>query len=96
MVISLLDFWRSLGARVKVNDESGYWETRSLERLHVQIGSYDRLVAGMGGVFKDVEGGLSVKSPIFNYKNFERLEHEGRQEFGGRLQQLQDNLKRPK
>jgi len=35
-------------------------------------------------------GGLAAQSPIFNHMNFERLEHEGQREFGGRLQQLRD------
>jgi hypothetical protein len=91
LVVSLLDFWRGLGVRVKVNDEGGYWETRSVKKLRAELGGYDRLVAAMGGMFKDACGegdGLSVESPIFDYKNFERLEHEGRREFGGRIQQL--------
>jgi hypothetical protein len=87
-VISLLDFVRSLGVRVKVNDEGGYWERRSVEELRKQLGDYDRLVAAMGGMFKDAAEGWSVESPIFSYKNFERLEHEGQKEFGGRLEQL--------
>ncbi len=40
----------------------------------------------MGGMLKDVSGGLSVKSPLFDHKNFERLEHKGWQEFGGRIE----------
>lgn len=96
LVVSLLDFWRDLGVRVKVNDEGGYWETRSVEELRAELGGYDRLVAAMGGMFKDAcgdgGGGLSVESPIFDYKNFERLEHEGQQEFGARIQQLQKKL----
>jgi len=36
-------------------------------------------------MFKDAsadhENGSSVVSPIFDYANFERLEHEGRREF---------------
>lgn len=89
-VISLLDFMRGLGVRVKVNDEGGYWKTRSIEKLRAGLGSYDRLIASMGGAFKD--GGLRVESPIFSYKNFERLEHEGQKEFGGRIGQLQKML----
>ncbi len=96
LVISLLDFWRDLGVRVKVNDEGGYWETRSVEKLRAELGGYDRLVAAMGGMFKDACGdggsGLLVESPIFDYKNFELLEHEGRREFGGRIRELQRKL----
>jgi hypothetical protein len=92
LVISLLDFWRSMGVRVKVNDEGGYWKTRSIEKLREELAQYDSLLAAAGGIFKDAEGGLTVKSPIFDYKNFERLEHEGWQKFGGRLQQLRGSL----
>jgi hypothetical protein len=92
MVISLLDFWRGLGARVKVNDEGGYWKTRSVEKLRDELMQYDRFIAAAGGMFKDASGGLAVKSPIFDYKNFERLEHEGWQKFGRRFQQFQDKL----
>ena len=79
---------------MKVNDEGGYWASRSIEKLQVELQGYDRLVAAVGGVFKDADNGLSVKSPIFDYKSFERLEHEGWQEFGGRLRQLQTKLER--
>jgi hypothetical protein len=95
IVVSLLDFWRGMGVRVKVNDEGGYWKSRSIDKLREELRKYDRLIAAAGGVFKDVENGLAVRSPIFNYQNFERLEHEGRQEFGGRLEQFQAQLKRP-
>jgi hypothetical protein len=39
-------------------------------------------------VFGHTAGGLSVESPIFDYADFERLEHEGRQEFIGQMAQL--------
>jgi len=90
-VISLLDFWRGLGVRVKVNDESGYWKARSVEKLRDELRSNDGLVAAMGGMLKDA-GSLQVESPIFDYKNFERLEHEGWQEFGGRIERLREQL----
>jgi hypothetical protein len=88
IVVSLLDFWRGMGVRVKVNDEGGYWKSRSIEKLRGELQQYDRLIAAGAGIFKDADNGLAVQSPIFNYKNFERLEHEGWQEFGGRLQQM--------
>jgi hypothetical protein len=91
-VIHLLDYWRAMGAQVKVHDEGGYWKSRSEKKLRRELDDYDRLIAGLGGAFKDAcdasGGGLSVESPIFSYKHFERLEHEGRQEFGGGIQRL--------
>jgi hypothetical protein len=92
LVISLLDFWRGLGVRVTVNDEGHFWGTRSVARLRCQFDSYNGLVAAMGGMLKDAGNGLSVESPIFDYQNFERLEHEGWQEFGGRIKQLREQL----
>jgi len=35
----------------------------------------------LGGVFKDAYGVGGVVAPIFSYKNFEQLEHEGQQMF---------------
>lgn len=55
-VISLLDFWRGLGVRVKVNDDGGYWKTRSVEKLRAELGGYDRRVAALGGMLKDACG----------------------------------------
>jgi hypothetical protein len=92
LAVSLLDFWRGLGVRVKVNDEGGFWKTRSVKKLQAEFQRYNGLVAAMSGMLKDADGGLSVESPIFNYKNFERLEHEGWQEFGGRIEQLRKEL----
>jgi hypothetical protein len=91
-IISLLDFWRQLGVSVEVTDEGEYWETRSEEKLRSKLQQYDGLVAAVGGMLKDMPndsgGSLSVESPIFDYANFERLEHEGRQEFGRQIEQL--------
>jgi len=40
----------------------------------------------------DDDNGLSVVSPIFDYVHFERLEHEGRREFGSQIEQLQGKI----
>jgi hypothetical protein len=92
-IISLLDFWRQLGVAVEVTDEGEYWQTRSEEKLRNKLQQYDGLVAAVGGMLKDMPndsgGSLSVESPIFDYVNFERLEHEGRLEFGKQVEQLQ-------
>jgi hypothetical protein len=93
-VISLLDFWRGLGVGVEVSDEGGYWENRSVEKLREELGGYDRLVAAMSGVLKDAGGGLPVKAPIFDYKDFERLEHEGWEKYGGQIERLRRELSR--
>lgn len=97
-IISLLEFWQQLGVLVEVTDEGDYWQTRSEEKLRNKLQQYDGLVAAVGGLFKDAaadsDTGLSVESPIFDYAHFERLEHEGRQEFGGQIAQLQKEVGR--
>jgi hypothetical protein len=91
-IISLLDFWRQLGVTVEVTDEGEYWQTRSEEKLRSKLRQYDGLIAAVSGMMKDAAddsgSGLSVESPIFDYAHFERLEHEGRQEFVGQMAQL--------
>ncbi len=37
-----------------------------------------------------------AKAPIFDYRDFERLEHEGWQEFGGQIERLREHLGRLK
>jgi hypothetical protein len=88
-IISLLDFWRSLGVAVEVTDEGGYWETRDEKKLRARLESYDGLVAALAGISKDAadDSGRdqSIESPIFARKDFERLEAEGRRELARRL-----------
>jgi hypothetical protein len=85
-VVNLLEYCQQIGLRVEVTDEGGYWETRSEEKLRATLEKYDDLVAAVAGVLKD--GGQSVESPIFERKNFERLEAKGQQEFKAQLSQL--------
>lgn len=94
-VIQILDFWRELGVAVEVVDEGDFWETRSEEKLRAALNKYDGLVAAVAGVLKDA--GNSVESPIFERKDFERLEAAGSQEFKDQLSQLAANnlLKNP-
>jgi hypothetical protein len=97
-ITSLLDFWRQLDVMVEVTDEGEYWRTRSEEKLRSKLQQYDGLVAAVGGMLKDAsavhDNGSSVVSPIFDYVNFERLEHEGRREFGGQIAQLRKKVRK--
>lgn len=88
-VISLLDLWRDFGVDVKVTDEGGFWEARSVERLRERLGTYDRLVAAMAGALKDSlgKGPRGVQAEIFNDARFERLEAEGRAEFAAKIEE---------
>jgi hypothetical protein len=88
-VIRLLDLWRDFGVDVKVLDEGEFWATRSVERLRERLGTYDRFAAGMAGALKDSlgKGPKSVQAEIFNDARFERLEAEGRAEFGAKIEE---------
>ena len=89
-VVSLLDFWRQLGATVEVTDEGNFYESRSDEKLRAVLEKYDGLVAAVAGVLKDAahENGKSVESPIFERADFEHLEAAGQREFKEQLSQL--------
>jgi len=90
-IVSILEFWRQMGAVVEVSDEGAYWETRSEDTLRATLSSYDGLVAAGAGAFKDAADetgkGHSIESPIFARADFERLEAEGWRELGKRLSQ---------
>jgi len=72
--VELLAALRPLGFRVKITDEGGYWPRRSVATLRREVDKMNRLVAAMAGGLKD---GAQVESPIFQHKEFERLEAEG-------------------
>ncbi len=85
-VVNLLEFCLQIGLTVEVTDESGYWESRSEEKLRATLEKYDGLVAAVAGVLKD--GGQSIESPIFERKDFEHLEAKGQHAFKAQLSQL--------
>jgi len=91
-IISLLDFWRQLGVMVEVTDEGEYWQSRSEEKLRAMLNRYDGLVAAVAGTLKDAadetDEKYSIESPIFAWKDFERLEAEGQREFGRQMAQF--------
>jgi len=88
-IVSILDFWRQLGATVEVSDEGEYWETRSEAKLRSTLDRYDGFMAAVAGMVKDVADetgtGLAVEAPIFARKDFEKLEAEGCQKLGRQL-----------
>jgi hypothetical protein len=84
-VVSLLDFCRKGGLEVVVRDEAGYWENRDEAKLLKAVRSSEAMLAAFGGLLKDQADPKSkrnIESPIFDYTNFEHLEHEGWQRFG--------------
>ncbi len=85
IVISLLDFCRKGGMEVTAQDEAGYWENRNDVELLKKLRKSEAMLAAFGGFFKDKidrKSGRKVESPIFDYANFEHLEHEGWQCYG--------------
>ena len=91
-IISLLDFCRKAGLNVTVQDEAGYWDDRNDVALLKSLRTSEALLAAFGGLLKDMTGKLAdrkVESPIFDYPNFEHLEHEGWERFGKLLALLE-------
>jgi hypothetical protein len=77
-LVALLDEAKALGLRVRVSDEGGYWKRRDREALAAEVASWNALVAGFGGKFKDaVAAAGEVTGDIFNFPNFEHLEAKG-------------------
>ncbi|GIX03398.1 MAG: hypothetical protein KatS3mg113_0404 [Planctomycetaceae bacterium] len=77
-LIALLDVAATLGLRVMVIDQGGYWEHRDEARLLAELAAHNQIVAAIAGIFKDLapEDG-SVMSPIFDHPAFEHLEAQG-------------------
>lgn len=78
-VIALLDFAKSLGVVENVSDEGNYWDTRDVEALGKEVGSWNEMIAAFAGQFKDALGD-GVVSEIANFPNFEHLEARGRRD----------------
>jgi hypothetical protein len=78
-VIALLDRAKELGCLAEVHDEGGFWEQRDLHALVQQIGSWNEMIAALGGRLKDLTEGspLEFESAISRYTDFEQLEAAG-------------------
>lgn len=80
-VIALLDAARDLGLTVAVRDDSGYWADRNEQKLVEAVERWNSRVARIAGRFADAfeqpglrESGLKADAPIFQHRDFERLE----------------------
>jgi len=75
-VLAILEHMQQIGFKVKINDESDFWEHRDLEALAKTIGEWDAMIAGMAGVTKDTAeaNGQSLDSPMLGRPDFEKLE----------------------
>src|ERR1035438_2442612 len=78
-VIAMLDKAKELGCVMEVNDEGDFWQKRDLKALDQEIGSWNEMIAALGGRVKDLvgDGQLGVEAPITQYANFEQLELAG-------------------
>ena len=76
-VVSMLDEAQHLGFGVSVRDEGDYWETRSTERLLLEVGKMNRIMAHFAGALHDaISPEHSVEAAIFEHPEFEHLEME--------------------
>ena len=80
-VIAMLDKAKELGCFEEVSDEGDFWQKRDLKALVQEIGSWNEMIAALGGRLKDLvgDGPLGVQSPITQYQNFEQLELAGQE-----------------
>ncbi len=78
--VELLAGLTTLGVKVTINDEGGYWPGRDEAELRRCVERMNGIVAAFAGAMKDAgdeEDGRNVQSPIFNHPQFERIEAEG-------------------
>ena len=81
LIVVLLDSLRAMGVGVTVRDETGYWETRSVDTLVREVTRMNRIVARLGGALADaMPDGVRPAGAIFEHPEFERLEMEGRRQ----------------
>lgn len=76
-LVALLDRAVELGVTAEVNDEGNYYQGRDAEALAREVGQWNEMLAGLGGVLKDNVPG-TVAAPIFQYPDFEHLEARAR------------------
>jgi hypothetical protein len=86
-VIALLDKAKELGCLHEVRDEAQFWESRDLEALVEQIGSWNQMMAAFGGALKDVLGN-GVETAITEFPNFEQLEAAGQNQLPPEIEKL--------
>jgi hypothetical protein len=74
-IIALLDEAVRLGFEVEVGDEGNYWDTRDVEQLRRHVEDTSHIIARFAGALHDAVGEKhKVEAPIFERKDFERLE----------------------
>lgn len=83
-VIKLLAFWQTLGAKVVIHDEGGYWPRGSERALARNLAEYDQGMAAFAGALQDTLAarGEQPAAPILSHPQFERLEAQGAERHG--------------
>ena len=89
-LIKLLDYAQAIGILLDVNDDGGFWESRSADVLVANLRENDRIVAAFVGALSDQIGeatedaGYGLVAPILDSPDFEHLEAEGKALLGER------------
>jgi len=92
-VIALLDKAKALGCLKEVKDEGKFWENRNIEQLTNEVGSWNQMIAALGGRLKDLLGD-GVDTAIAGFPNFEQLEAAGQSQLPPESEQLAQLIKR--
>ena len=95
-ICALLEKAKDFGAKVIVDDESGFWEHRSVDKLVESVKHLNQIMAGMLGAMKDRENGEKVSGSIQDFTNFESLEAEAmaNPELAESLRKVVEDLKK--
>ena len=81
----MLDKARELKILGDVHDEGKFWQNRDVKALIKEVGMWNRIIAGIYGRLRDgveATGGdpAGILAEIAKFRDFERLEAEGRRE----------------
>jgi hypothetical protein len=93
--VDLLVAFQSLGLRVKINDEGGYFPSGDEALLRAKVERMNRLVAGIAGALRDAfdEDHTPVQSPIFGHPDFERIEAESVSKEGKAIEEAVEQVR---
>jgi hypothetical protein len=76
-LVRVLEHASTLGITVEVDDETGYWEHRSPDKLVAVVRNMNRLIARVAGEMeRRFAGKHDLQAPIFDHPDFEHLEME--------------------
>jgi hypothetical protein len=79
-----------IGCLAELNNQGGFRQKRDIKALVQEIGSWNELIAAVGGKLKDLlgDGPLGVQAAITQYRNFEQLEAAGQDKLPPEYQKL--------